>query len=67
MIKGFSLYHSKLPEYCSTYKLFCFFVEQKKDAKSKGKEEKSEKPDTFTEKLVAHLVKNLQVRSLMDE
>ena len=45
------------------YKLYCLFVEQKKDAKSKGKEEKSEKPDTFTEKLVAHLVKNL----LMDE
>ena len=46
-----------------------FSVEQKKDAKSKGKEDKSdsEKPDTFTEKLVAHLVKNLQVSSLMDE
>ena len=37
----------------------CVFTEQEKKLK-KGKEE--EKPDTITEKLVSHLVKNLLVR-----
>ena len=37
------------------------FTEQKKKLK-KGKKEEEEKPDTFTEKLVSHLVKNLLVR-----
>ena len=38
-------------------------VEQKKKLKKGKKEEKAaEKPDTFTEKLVSHLVKNLVVR-----
>ena len=45
------------------HKIILFPAERKKQLK-KGKKEDTEKPDTFTEKLVSHLVKNLMVRVL---
>ena len=55
-ISSFSL----SPSLSSSFPL-SFFPELKK----KKREEESDKPDTFTEKLAAHLVKNLQVPPLL--
>ena len=43
-----------------------YIVEQKKKLKKGKKDEKAaEKPDTFTEKLVSHLIKNLVVSTIV--
>ena len=40
---------------------FWQFIEEKEKRRGSKKDKDPEKPDTFTEKLAAHLVKNLQV------
>ena len=53
---------SDIAHYCpSSLSLTCAEEESKKDKKKKEKEKDSEKPDTFVEKLIVHLTKNMQV------
>ena len=48
-----------------TVALLCIVEQKKKLKKGKKDEKAAEKPDTFTEKLVSHLIKNLVVSTII--